>query len=163
MVLVDFHRLGIDNAPPKKIQKTFGWRTAALCRERALEKTARAAPPTAAANNLSVHDRIAARKARTLASLGPKVSNAIRKRQTAGVEVCSCCRRMGEPKKKLRWAPEESLKKVDEYEKYEKERWEPRNERCAVDEELGFRPPGWISFGYEDFPEDVSECDDETF
>lgn len=85
MVLVDFERLGIDLSPPKRIQKTFGWRTAAQCRERTLEKMARAAPPPAAPKNLSVCDRIAARKARTLATLGPKVSDAIRKRQTAGM------------------------------------------------------------------------------
>ncbi|KAL8935542.1 MAG: hypothetical protein Q9211_004648 [Gyalolechia sp. 1 TL-2023] len=162
MVLVDFERLGIDLSPPKRIQKTFGWRTAAQCRERTLEKMARAAPPPAAPKNLSVCDRIAARKARTLASLGPKVSNAIRKRQTAGVEGCTCCRRMGEPKKKLRWAPEVSLEKVDVFERYlgYKEGWQPAYQRGPRDGELGFRRPGWISIGYEDFPEDDSECDD---
>ncbi|KAL8936418.1 MAG: hypothetical protein Q9216_004939 [Gyalolechia sp. 2 TL-2023] len=161
MPIVDFERLGIDLSPPKRIQKTFGWRTAAQCRERTLEKMARAAPPPAAPKNLSACDRIAARKARTLASLGPKVSNAIRKRQSAGVEGCTCCRRMGEPKKKLRWAPEASLNEVHEFEKYMRKEFTPNDKRSARDHALGFRPSGWISFGYENFPEDYESDDEE--
>lgn len=88
MVLVDIKSMGIDLSPPKRSQKTFGWRTAALARERAIEKMSKAATPAAVKKNLSVDDRIAARKQRTIASLGPKVAAAVLRRQAAGM-FCS--------------------------------------------------------------------------
>ncbi|KAL8833537.1 MAG: hypothetical protein Q9170_004220 [Blastenia crenularia] len=150
-------------APVKRVQPTFGQHSAAQGHKRTLDKTARAAPPNAAAEKLSVCDKIAARKERTLASLSPKVSNAVRRKQAAeNFEPCTCCRPKGAGKKKVRWAPERSLRKVKTYEKYkpQKDIWESALHRSAIDQKLGFVGGGWLSVGYEDFPEDISECDD---
>ncbi|KAL8702461.1 MAG: hypothetical protein Q9201_004366 [Fulgogasparrea decipioides] len=84
------------------IVKQFGWRTA----ERAVKSpsststsspsTSRSASP--ASSNLTVHDRIAARRQRVIDNFAPKVAAAARKLP----EPCDCCRHGGKPKKRVK-------------------------------------------------------------
>ncbi|KAL9604347.1 MAG: hypothetical protein Q9219_000535 [cf. Caloplaca sp. 3 TL-2023] len=179
MVLAGRQTQGANMDPPRAIQKTFGQHTAALSRQRTLEKTARAAAPTAAAKTLTVSDRIAARKERTLASLGPKTENAIRRKVAAkeaakeaaeaarkAREPCSCCRPRGEPKKKVTWVSAESLNEVREVSRWvntKRDQWKPNFAHKEFDQKWGFAPQGWMSFGYEQFPDEGSDSEDEFF
>ncbi|KAL8707670.1 MAG: hypothetical protein Q9220_007332 [cf. Caloplaca sp. 1 TL-2023] len=104
------------------IKKQFGWRTAALAQERAMERRMAEGTvhPTTVAVNLTVNDKIAARKERTLASLGPKAAagvraldkaiekegrkkSAERRERAANQQIRSCLRQAGGARKDLVW------------------------------------------------------------